>query len=36
MFPLLPAESLGVALEIVCYLFTIMGALLSFLVTGRC
>lgn len=35
MFPFLPGESLSGALELVCYVFTVVGAVVSYLLTVR-
>jgi len=35
MIPILPADTLASALEIVCYFFTMVGAVISFLLSAR-
>ena len=36
MLPFLPGDSLTGALEMVCYVFTVVGAIVSYVLTARC
>ena len=36
MLPLLSGDSLTGALEMVCYVFTVVGAIVSYVLTARC
>jgi len=35
MMPIIPAETLAGALELMCYFFTAIGAAVGFLLSGR-
>ena len=36
MYPFLSGDSLAAALEMVCYVFTVVGAIVSYVLTARC